>query len=222
MAVTFSFKAQKRIEAEKYNMPVLTKYEYTGEKKTVAKYSLNKAALKAFNFPDDLKGEKISIGRTDDDELVIAKTTDVQEVDNQFNVNKDGSFNSKFLTGKLVRFYGVDPVVPREFLLTPLNGENNMMIIDTKSPEGTGEELADAKSSLPPAEVQFEESIESMRSNEPVRGDYEPLTEIIDLDSSREQTITSSSTTSYAAPYATMEDESAGISFFNENPLNLD
>ena len=84
--ITFSFKAKKNLKEEKYNFPVMTQKEYTGEKNAVARFEFNKAALKALGYPEDLTGCKMSIGMVDN-MLCVVNTTGM-ETYHQYNVNK--------------------------------------------------------------------------------------------------------------------------------------
>lgn len=113
--ITFNFKKAKAEEVEKYAFPVLTQLAYTGEKNSVAKFELNKAALKALGYDEDLKGSKLSIGMVDN-MLVIANTTGL-ETDHQFNVNMNGSVNSKFLLDRINKHFEIDETVDNEFKL---------------------------------------------------------------------------------------------------------
>ena len=117
MAITFSFREKKRIEGEKYDYPVLTQLPYSGEKHSVAKFQLNKAALAELGYPENLKGCKISVGIDDETgNIVLVNSTDM-ETPNQFNVNMDGSVNSKFLSGRLAKEFGSSPAEFKEFAL---------------------------------------------------------------------------------------------------------
>ena len=117
MAITFSFKEKKKITPEKYDFPVLTQFPYTGEKHSVAKFELNKAALRALQYPENLKDCKISVGMNDENGRIVLVNTTGQETPNQFNVNMDGTVNSKFLLGRLTKAFGHSPVENKEFVL---------------------------------------------------------------------------------------------------------
>ena len=106
MAITFSFKEKRKIEQEKYDYPVLTQRAYDTEKKgTVAKFAMNKAMLSALGYPADLKDCKISVARDEDtNEIILLNSTGV-ETPNQANMVSDGSFNSKFLLGRLKKAF---------------------------------------------------------------------------------------------------------------------
>lgn len=117
MAITFSFKDKKKIEQEKYNYPVLTQKPYDESKKgTVAKFAMNKSMLDSLGYPKDLKDCKISIARDEDtNEIVLINSTGM-ETDHQYNVVSDGSFNSKFLLGRIKKsFPDVDALEGCEF-----------------------------------------------------------------------------------------------------------
>jgi hypothetical protein len=118
MAITFSFKEQRKIEQEKYDYPVLTQRAFIVDptsQRTVAKFALNKAALKALGYPEKLKDCKISVGRDDEtNELVLVNTTGA-DTDKQFNVTADATFNSKFLLDRLTKEYPIDIEKENEF-----------------------------------------------------------------------------------------------------------
>lgn len=115
--ITFSFREKKKEEQEKYDFPVLTQLPYTGEKNTIAKFTMNKAALEAFGYPKDLKGYKISVAREQESKDIVLVDTTNQETVNQYNINKDGSFNSQFLLKKLMKQKHIDPKEQHEFWL---------------------------------------------------------------------------------------------------------
>ena len=129
--ITLSFKEKKRIEEEKYNFPVLTQHPYTGEKHSVAKFSLNKAALAVMGYPDNLKECRISIGRDDQTSHIALLNTTGMETPNQYNINLDGTFNCKFLSKKLEKYYSSNPKNTVGFVLESLPIPSDEEVSDT-------------------------------------------------------------------------------------------
>lgn len=113
--ITFNFKKAKSVKEEKYNFPVLTQLSYLGDKNSVVKFELNKAALDALSYPENLKNCKLSVGLVDN-MLVIVNTTGV-ETEHQFNVNMDGTVNSKFLLNRINKHFEIDKTINNEFKL---------------------------------------------------------------------------------------------------------
>jgi len=117
MAITFNFKKKKKEEPERFNFPVITQKPYSGEKSSVAKFALNKAALLEMRYPEDLRGCKLSVAMDDvSGEIVLINSTDMI-TEHQFNVNMDGTVNSKFLMERLTKFFGHSPVEEVDFSL---------------------------------------------------------------------------------------------------------
>lgn len=117
MAITFSFKKKKKEEPEKYHFPAITQKPYSGEKHSVAKFALNKAALKAMGYPEDLKNCKISVAMDDVSEEIVLINSTGHVTDHQFNVNMDGTVNSKFLLDRVTKFFGHSPVEEVSFIM---------------------------------------------------------------------------------------------------------
>lgn len=116
MAITFSFKDKKKMEQEKYDYPVLTQKPYDEVVRGVAKFAMNKAMLTQMGYPKELKGCKISIARDDEsNEILLINSTGI-ETANQYNVNADGTFNSKFLLGRIKKsFSDINSIEGYEF-----------------------------------------------------------------------------------------------------------
>lgn len=125
MAITFSFKKKKKEEPEKYHFPAITQKPYSGEKHSVAKFALNKAALKAMGYPEDLKDCKISVAMDDVSEEIVLINSTGSVTDHQFNVNMDGTVNSKFLMERVTKFFGHSPVEEVDFILQQAMDEDS-------------------------------------------------------------------------------------------------
>jgi len=114
MSVSFNFKREKKVKevVEKYSLPVLTQLSKQEEKKSVAKFKLNKALLDILQISG--KDCSISVGQTDDGAIVLVNTTTI-DTPHQSHVNADGTINNRFLLDRITRMYPISSDEEHEF-----------------------------------------------------------------------------------------------------------